>query len=670
MASYSADVELADQELVKCVVVGDSGVGKTRLICARACGTSYTLRQLTQTHIPTVWAIDHYRQDKEVLDKSCCVIDGANVTLRLWDTFGYHGKDRRFAYGRADVVLLCFSLVKPKSLRNVEQLWYPEIQKSCPGVPIILCGCQADLRYLYNDEQFLALDKGPFFKDICDDDIILPEVGRSVAQNIGAHYYESSVLTEYGIKDVFTNAIRAALLEKRRARFWVPQLKYIRKPTCQEPVKPPKPSMPILEVPPQNIKNDLQCLLHNQQFCDVHFICQGVSIKAHKICLVAAAPVFHDIFITSNKDSKHSHKEQSIISSHTNNAFETDSVKELLLKDDVPDPPEMSNYRTLNHPAFIATEEHKTETSIYDQSMTSIVTMNSEIKPLIFQHILQYLYTGCITETPALLPDVKQSALLLGFSDLVGMVFNIENNQGYLNRENERSFMDRRFARVKELILKKGLFADVFFELEDGVVPGNKALMIARCDMMAAMFSNNFLEGSAKMIPFPGVYKDTFVVLQEYLYTGRCPDLNQVDYIELLELANRLCLPHLLLLTEHAVANHLLKAERAGSSIVDEVLALLEPAQLHNASQLSRWCLTYLCTHYGTVYKKHYKTLVTLRSENREYLVKYRWPPLWYLKEVDHYDRTVREQAMRERPLKSINFSAASSRGCLCFSKR
>lgn len=28
------------------------------------------------------------------------MVDGVNVSLRLWDTFGDHEKDRRFAYGR------------------------------------------------------------------------------------------------------------------------------------------------------------------------------------------------------------------------------------------------------------------------------------------------------------------------------------------------------------------------------------------------------------------------------------------------------------------------------------------------------------------------------------------------------------------------------------------
>jgi len=52
---------------VKCVVVGDTGVGKTRLICSLACKRKYSLTELMQTHVPTVWAIDQYRKNHEVV---------------------------------------------------------------------------------------------------------------------------------------------------------------------------------------------------------------------------------------------------------------------------------------------------------------------------------------------------------------------------------------------------------------------------------------------------------------------------------------------------------------------------------------------------------------------------------------------------------------------------
>ncbi|KAG9354279.1 hypothetical protein JZ751_012403 [Albula glossodonta] len=83
------DYERPNVETIKCVVVGDNAAGKTRLICARACNATLTQYQLLATHVPTV------------LERSRDVVDEVSVSLRLWDTFGDHHKDRRFAYGRS-----------------------------------------------------------------------------------------------------------------------------------------------------------------------------------------------------------------------------------------------------------------------------------------------------------------------------------------------------------------------------------------------------------------------------------------------------------------------------------------------------------------------------------------------------------------------------------------
>lgn len=78
------DYERPNVETIKCVVVGDNAVGKTRLICARACNTTLTQYQLLATHVPTVWAIDQYRVCQEVrtagLQNMECVLWGcANI---------------------------------------------------------------------------------------------------------------------------------------------------------------------------------------------------------------------------------------------------------------------------------------------------------------------------------------------------------------------------------------------------------------------------------------------------------------------------------------------------------------------------------------------------------------------------------------------------------------
>lgn len=56
---------------------------------------------------------------------------------------------------RSDVVLLCFSVANPVSLRNCRVMWYPEIRKFCPNTPILLVGCKNDLRYICKDEEYL-----------------------------------------------------------------------------------------------------------------------------------------------------------------------------------------------------------------------------------------------------------------------------------------------------------------------------------------------------------------------------------------------------------------------------------------------------------------------------------------------------------------------------------
>lgn len=66
------DYERPNVETIKCVVVGDNAVGKTRLICARACNTTLTQYQLLATHVPTVWAIDQYRVCQEVRCPEFC----------------------------------------------------------------------------------------------------------------------------------------------------------------------------------------------------------------------------------------------------------------------------------------------------------------------------------------------------------------------------------------------------------------------------------------------------------------------------------------------------------------------------------------------------------------------------------------------------------------------
>ncbi|GFT16530.1 rho-related BTB domain-containing protein 1 [Nephila pilipes] len=749
------DNEQPHQEHVKCVVVGDTAVGKTRLICARACNARLTLNQLLTTHIPTVWAIDQYRIYKEVLERSCEVVDGVNVSLRLWDTFGDHDKDRRFAYGRSDVVLLCFSIANPMSLRNCKVVWYPEIRRFCPSTPIVLVGCKNDLRYMYRDEQFLSLcrDRSPFFRGnhpcvssrfpefgrpLRESDILSPEQGRSIAKEIGAPYYETSVLTHFGVNEVFENVIRAALLSRRQQRFWMTNLKHVQRPLLQVPFCPPEPRPPQVIVPPPQFEDDMLSLLHSQMYTDVIFLTGKVGFAAHKSVLSAVCNSLYKLFtiditaegmlggrsasdssVVSSSDSSignfNTDTEQLLTESphsvitcasfclsrshhnaNQNNLSETrhGSVRR---RSSCQIHPESHTHgtniqtgvrRILDHRAYQCISIERCEGLDHRGRVTSsiqtIVTLANIITPSAMQNCLRFLYTGGLDQKMCInMTELLEAAELMDIPELqtfdrelcspVQLIIGSgQHAQKDFSADLHEKFAQKVRNQMREVCLHQGLFSDVYFQLEDGLCCAHKPILMARCDVMAAMFRGDFRESSAKVVHFPGVTKCCFQQLLVYLYTDEIDDsVIPSNCLELLELANRLCLPRLVGLVEQKVIHDLIKLSNAGKDTTEHALRLLEPCQMHNADQLADWCLYHIAVNYNDICRKTPKLLRNLHPENQAYLNRNRWPPVWYLKEYDYYERCVRERQWQEKPPKVFKrHRNNSTSGCLCFTGR
>ncbi|XP_069140468.1 LOW QUALITY PROTEIN: rho-related BTB domain-containing protein 1-like [Argopecten irradians] len=677
-------------EYVKCVVVGDSGVGKTCLVRAWACDTKYRLEQLVKTHVSTVWATDHYRNDKEILDRSWCHVDGCKVSLRLWDTFGYHDKDRGFAYKGADVVLLVFSVVKPNSLRNVLSKWHTEIKNECSTTPIVVAGTHADMRFLYKDQRYRGMEKGLLYKAISKGDIITPEQGRDVALAIGAPYYETSILFKYGIEDVFFNVVRAAMVERRKIKFWNTQLRRIQYPLIQPPLPVPQPSFPAVTVTTSTFDHDLAQLLKNQNDGDVIFNVQGVCFRTHKICLVVASDLFREVLLMDTNEQEGSSV------THTNGRTERKNNKEdeqVLLDNEVIleespvidansncpesrsldyDGCDIMNTRFLNQAAFekIETVNYKNRTG--GNEVRTIVTTAQEITPYAFQCVLEYLYSGRVREEYTKLLEVQQAAELFKLFPMLVALSNIQTQEAFLNLGLEKRFLTDRVDKLQELILGKGLLNDIHFEVDDGIIAAHKPLLIARCEMMCAMFTDNFREASANVIPLPELTSEVFIVLQEYLYTDKIRSLESVDQLALIAVANRFCLPRLISLVEEYVVMELSRAAHRDEDILEEVLMLIEPAQFHNALQLAEWCQHYVCVHFREANKRFFRELRGSPEENLMWIEENQWPPIWYIKEKDRYDQLIGQKT----PSLHIQQKAQFSRwqqckgSCFCFCRR
>lgn len=128
--------KIVEQQLkpneIRCVVVGDSFVGKSLML------TSFISNTFPINYLPTV--IENY--------STKLTINGEEVNLLVNDTAGDESYDRLrpLSYPNTDIALICYSVESLISFNNVLEKWYPEIKHYCPKTSIILVGTKIDLR--------------------------------------------------------------------------------------------------------------------------------------------------------------------------------------------------------------------------------------------------------------------------------------------------------------------------------------------------------------------------------------------------------------------------------------------------------------------------------------------------------------------------------------------
>ena len=476
---------------VKCVVIGDTAVGKTRLICSHVYGHEGIPLELinSKPHLPTVFAIDQYMSEPVVRERARYIIDGVQVCLRIWDTFGDHDKNRKFAYQHAHVVVMCYSIGMPASLRNINAKWFTEIRKFCPRVPIILVGTQLDRRYIASNRfrtvgharlrSYLAGHHEP---TITQHQLVPPEIGRQTAREIGAYgYYETSIVTKFGVDDVFLNAIRAALVARRKSRPVLSSyLKRVQRPMLQEPYLPPKTQQPIAHVPNSKHLEEQASFYGDRELADVIFLAGSKQIYGHLFILVASSPVFAALFL--NKSLLHSFHVVEDVSFLQSNTCKNNIVFEDGL---------INGVSCLLPRGFMSVDTLK------DGSFGSckVVVKISNMLAASFEKVLEFLYTGSVKE-PCSLCDLIAVASLIQVPALMEYANNLLIKAEFQNSEVIRQFKIHFVTEIYRLFYNKNLFSDVTFIIEGTAIPAHKAALIPHCQVMAGMFRNGHFRES------------------------------------------------------------------------------------------------------------------------------------------------------------------------------
>lgn len=120
----------------------------------------------------------------------------------------------------------------------------------------------------------------------------------------------------------------------------------------------------------------------------------------------------------------------------------------------------------------------------------------------VFIRCLQFLYTGCIevNKTSELLDETISAARLFNLPELETICKNAQQENEFLNPSIGTWLNDRNSAICKQIFFNKPLFSDVQFLVEGQRVYAHKLVLCTRCEVMAAMLSGHFMEGSREEV--------------------------------------------------------------------------------------------------------------------------------------------------------------------------
>lgn len=130
-------------------------------------------------------------------------VDGKEIPFHIIDSDEEYELDRK-TVSHVKVVIICFSLISPKSYEDVETRWMKRIKKESSNLPCILVGTKADLRDNFDDMKNDLKQRG--HKPIST------QKGNELKEKICAvEYFECSSKLEINITNIFEFAAKAAV---------------------------------------------------------------------------------------------------------------------------------------------------------------------------------------------------------------------------------------------------------------------------------------------------------------------------------------------------------------------------------------------------------------------------------------------------------------------------
>jgi small GTP-binding protein len=156
---------------VKCIFIGDAGVGKSSIIIR------YTNRDFNPQNFSTV-GVEYYTR--------VISIDKCRIKLQIWDLAGNNNYKTivRSYYRNAEILYFVFDKTDRKTFNDFEQ-WIEEFREKLDQIQLVIIGNKCDLEY----------------------SAVSTSEGMELANKYNALYYESSAKSDINITDIFENTL-------------------------------------------------------------------------------------------------------------------------------------------------------------------------------------------------------------------------------------------------------------------------------------------------------------------------------------------------------------------------------------------------------------------------------------------------------------------------------
>ncbi|XP_031569896.1 rho-related protein racA-like [Actinia tenebrosa] len=564
-------------EVLKITLLGDHNVGKTCFLY------SLVLNDFPAKYTPNAFPGD--------VNATTYTLKKQMFTLCFNDPL--EGDDclklKPVSFPGTDLFAVFYDISRRESLQKISGL-YERVCEQTPQVPVILVGNKIDLRQ--TDDQESSNEAMVTLQEACD-----------VAETMNTICLECSALSGEGIHEA------ACVMVHMAAYGQIPKRRLFRKESKRQTIDVPldslildarefygmdnAPSCPGVNVLPSKSVEDLAKMIHDTTCKDVRFIFEDNSyVDAHQIILISAAPTLFQEILTGTAKSQVSGLPQEMfekISWPVHGGFQNDR-----------------KWRIVE------------------------IRVCKKVKRKEFLRLLEFLYEGAsiaYLKSDDSIHELMAIAEKFQLQDLLTACENVlEGNE--LENIQKKTFVGGGKATIlKDLFLKKPLLEDLVFQVQGNPVYAHQAVIVARCHVLAAMvtdYRTRNVECIRVKIEIADIIIETFDCLLEYLYTDDLPkDVSQDILLDILSLANRYELPRLVTLCEYRL---ILKVQEISDSriAVSSVVHILCQAKIHEAHQLSKWCLNLIARNYLKF--RTSKEMLRLSEQDREYVASRQWP--------------------------------------------